>query len=164
MASVIYNISGRVIEDPQDKQKVLLKNYLEHVHNKFNKYAFCFFFCELLNILISISQVRLILCAQRAFLLVMKMYCTQPSPHKMEDNSNVLFLGVRHQCISELPVPRLRLPSLSALQVSTSQVVGGILFHFHSRLPPEERQMDTALNPMCEVFPKGQHLDAILAR
>ena len=63
MASVICYISGRVIEDPQDKQKVLLKNYLEHVHNKFNKYAFCFFFCELLNILISISQVRLILCA-----------------------------------------------------------------------------------------------------
>ena len=50
-------VSGRVIEDAEEKQAVLLKNYLEHVHNKFNKYAFCFFFCELLNICISISQV-----------------------------------------------------------------------------------------------------------
>ena len=49
---------GRVIEDTEEKQAVLLKNYLEHVHNKFNKYAFCFFFCELLNICISISQVK----------------------------------------------------------------------------------------------------------
>ena len=51
--------TARVIEDTEEKQAVLLKNYLEHVHNKFNKYAFCFFFCELLNICISISQVRL---------------------------------------------------------------------------------------------------------
>ena len=50
-------VAGRVIEDTEEKQAVLLKNYLEHVHNKFNKYAFCFFFCELLNICISISQV-----------------------------------------------------------------------------------------------------------
>ena len=49
--------AGRVIEDSEEKQAILLKNYLEHVHNKFNKYAFCFFFCELLNICISISQV-----------------------------------------------------------------------------------------------------------
>ena len=48
---------GRVIEDTEEKHTVLLKNYLEHVHNKFSKYAFCFFFCELLNICISISQV-----------------------------------------------------------------------------------------------------------
>ena len=53
----VFYVSGRVIEDAEEKQAVLLKNYLEHVHNKFNKYAFCFFFCELLNICISISQV-----------------------------------------------------------------------------------------------------------
>ena len=50
--------SARVIEDAEEKQAVLLKNYLDYVHNKFNKYAFCFFFCELLNICISISQVE----------------------------------------------------------------------------------------------------------
>ena len=54
----IFSLSGRVIEDSEEKQAILLKNYLEHVHNKFNKYAFCFFFCELLNICISISQVK----------------------------------------------------------------------------------------------------------
>ena len=54
-----FPLSGRVIEDSEEKQAILLKNYLEHVHNKFNKYAFCFFFCELLNICISISQVKL---------------------------------------------------------------------------------------------------------
>ena len=26
------------------------------------------------------------------------------------------------------------------------------------RLPAEERQLDTAHNPLCEVFPKGDHL------
>ena len=34
-------------------------HFCEHVHNKFNKYAYCFFLCELLNIFISISQVSL---------------------------------------------------------------------------------------------------------
>ena len=29
--------SGRVIEDANEKQNKLLDNYLEHVHNKFNK-------------------------------------------------------------------------------------------------------------------------------
>ena len=28
---------GRVIEDANEKQNKLLDNYLEHVHNKFNK-------------------------------------------------------------------------------------------------------------------------------
>merc|ERR1719427_1821169 len=101
MTFLVKGNQGRVIEDAQDKQKVLLNNYLEHVHNKFNKYAFCFFFCELLNILISISQVFV----TNAFL-------------------NYQFLDY------------------------------GYLVYQHYRLPPEERQMDTALNPMCEVFPK----------
>ena len=35
----------------------LMTNYCEHVHNKFNKYTLGFFFCELLNVIICISQV-----------------------------------------------------------------------------------------------------------
>jgi len=101
MNFLVKGHQGRVIEEPQEKQKVLLKNYLEHVHNKFNKYAFCFFFCELLNILISISQVFV----TNAFL-------------------NYQFLDY------------------------------GYLVYQHYRLPPEERQLPTSLNPMCEVFPK----------
>ena len=47
------------MENPAEKQSSLLRNYCEHVHNKFNKYAACFFFCELLNVTISVSQVSL---------------------------------------------------------------------------------------------------------
>ena len=36
----------------------LMTNYCEHVHNKFNKYTLGFFFCELLNVVICISQVN----------------------------------------------------------------------------------------------------------
>ena len=46
-----------VVENPSEKQTSLLRNYCEHIHNKFNKYAFCFFFCELLNVTITVSQV-----------------------------------------------------------------------------------------------------------
>jgi len=46
-----------VVEDHSDKQNSLLGHYHEHIHNKFNKYAFCFFLCELLNLLISVSLV-----------------------------------------------------------------------------------------------------------
>ena len=52
-----FLIPGRVVEDSDKKKHTLLLNYREHVHNKFNRYAFCFFFCELLNILILVTQV-----------------------------------------------------------------------------------------------------------
>jgi len=64
MNFLVKGTQGRVIEDANEKQNKLLDNYLEHVHNKFNKYAFCFFFCELLNILISVSQVNICSSAQ----------------------------------------------------------------------------------------------------
>ena len=49
--------SDMVVENTSEKQTSLLRNYCEHIHNKFNKYAFCFFFCELLNVTITVSQV-----------------------------------------------------------------------------------------------------------
>ena len=66
----------------------------------------------------------------------------------------VYFLVLCYECIPELPVPRLWLPSLPTLQVHNIWV--SLYNILHARLPPEERQLDTALNPMCEVFPKGQ--------
>ena len=57
MAFLVAGCTDRVVDNTADKQAALLRNYCEHIHNKFNKYAFCFFFCELLNICISISQV-----------------------------------------------------------------------------------------------------------
>jgi len=57
MAFLVTGCTDRVVENPSDKQSSLLRNYCEHVHNKFNKYAACFFFCELLNVTISVSQI-----------------------------------------------------------------------------------------------------------
>ena len=51
------NISGRVVNDHQEKLVKLLDLFVEHVHNKFNKYAFYFFLCELLNIVITVGMV-----------------------------------------------------------------------------------------------------------
>ena len=49
--------AGHVVEDADQKKQKLLVNYQEHVHNNFNKYAFCFFLCELVNIAILVIQV-----------------------------------------------------------------------------------------------------------
>jgi len=57
MSFLVKGCTDRVVEDHCEKQKSLLDHYHEHVHNKFNKYAFCFMFCELLNVLIAVSQV-----------------------------------------------------------------------------------------------------------
>jgi len=57
MAFLCEGCSGREVEDAPGKGKKLLKNYLEFVHNKFNAYTYIFFLCELLNILISVSQI-----------------------------------------------------------------------------------------------------------
>merc|ERR1712079_816790 len=47
----------RVVDNAAEKQEALMTNYCEYVHNKFNKYAIGFFFCELLNLVITISQI-----------------------------------------------------------------------------------------------------------
>ena len=50
--------AGRVVEEHSEKLIKLLDHYVEFVYNKFNKYAAYFFCCELLNIIILVSQVR----------------------------------------------------------------------------------------------------------
>ena len=92
-----------MVEEPERKKRQLLVNYQEHVHNKFNTYAFCFFFCELLNILILVTQVFV----TNAFL-------------------NYRYLDYGYQ-----------------------------VYRYYMQ-PPEERQRVDAINPMCEVFPKGK--------
>ena len=61
---IIFSISinlrsspDRVVDDHQEKLVKLLDLFVEHVHNKFNKYAFYFFLCELLNIVITVIMV-----------------------------------------------------------------------------------------------------------
>ena len=46
------------MDDHQQKLVKLLDLFVEQVHNKFNKYAFYFFLCELLNIIITVIMVR----------------------------------------------------------------------------------------------------------
>ena len=57
MHFLVSGCQGRTIEDSQEKQYKLLVHFEEHVHNKFNKYTFCFFFCELLNLSICALQI-----------------------------------------------------------------------------------------------------------
>ena len=60
----IYKINvqifaDRVVDNHQEKLVKLLDLFVEQVHNKFNKYAFYFFLCELLNIIITVIMVRM---------------------------------------------------------------------------------------------------------
>ena len=71
--------------------------FVEHVHNKFNKYALYFFLCELLNIAITVCMVSLT--------------C---SSHIDTD----CILDPSHSRISPLSILRLRLLHLPLLQVS----------------------------------------------
>jgi len=57
MEFLVTGCTGRVVERAGEKQRQLMTNYCEHVHNKFNKYTLGFFFCEFLNVIICISQI-----------------------------------------------------------------------------------------------------------
>ena len=57
MHFLVSGCQGRTIENSQEKQYKLLVHFEEHVHNKFNKYTFCLFFCELLNLSICALQI-----------------------------------------------------------------------------------------------------------
>jgi len=57
MHFLVNGCQGRTIENAEEKQYKLLDLFEEHVHNKFNKYTFCFFFCELLNLLFCACQI-----------------------------------------------------------------------------------------------------------
>ena len=46
-----------MVDDHEEKLTKLLNLYVELVHNKFNKYAFYFFFCEFLNIIVTVFMV-----------------------------------------------------------------------------------------------------------
>ena len=60
MSFLVTGCLDRVVDNAAEKQEALMTNYCEYVHNKFNKYAIGFFFCELLNLVITISQVILV--------------------------------------------------------------------------------------------------------
>ncbi|CAB4069994.1 inx [Lepeophtheirus salmonis] len=48
--------TGKLIEDMDQKTDALLSVFKDQLENKYNRYTFLFFFCEILNIIILISQ------------------------------------------------------------------------------------------------------------
>jgi len=57
MSFLVSGHTGREVKNHSDKLVKLLDHYMEHVHNKFNKYAYSFFLCELMNIIILGTQI-----------------------------------------------------------------------------------------------------------
>jgi hypothetical protein len=49
--------TGRFVDDTEEKIRKMLKHYQEHIHNKYNGYAFGFFCCELLNPCLSLISI-----------------------------------------------------------------------------------------------------------
>ena len=49
----ILGTTDRVVSDQDEKLSRTLKHFKEYIHNKFNRYAFGFFFCELLNLFLA---------------------------------------------------------------------------------------------------------------
>jgi len=116
--------TDRIVEDHQEKQKALLEHYHEHVHNKFSKYALGFFFCELLNSIISVSQI-----------FVTNMFL----------NYQFLDYGTKVYEYYRLPAEERSLPTTLNPMCEVFPKVA--VCHYQRSLP-------TTLNPMCEVFPK----------
>ena len=49
--------TGRVVDDAEEKMGRMLRQFQEHVHNKFNMYAFVFFGCEVANLVIALTAI-----------------------------------------------------------------------------------------------------------
>ncbi len=48
--------TDRIVEDPEEKMTKLIKTFKHNLQNKYNRYAFGFFGCEFLNVLVVIGQ------------------------------------------------------------------------------------------------------------
>ena len=49
--------TGKIIEETDEKMERLLKTFKDNLQNKYNRYAFIFFACEVLNFAVVISQI-----------------------------------------------------------------------------------------------------------
>jgi len=50
--------TDRIVEDAEEQLKRLLATFRHHLKNKYNSYALYFFFCEVLNFLVMVGQVK----------------------------------------------------------------------------------------------------------
>ena len=48
--------TDRIIEDQDEKLNTLLRTFKHNLHNKYNRYAFIFFVCEILNLIIIVGK------------------------------------------------------------------------------------------------------------
>lgn len=48
--------TGKIIEESDEKMDRLLKTFKDNLQNKYNRYAFIFFSCEVLNLIVVVSQ------------------------------------------------------------------------------------------------------------
>ncbi|XP_059095142.1 innexin inx2-like isoform X1 [Tigriopus californicus] len=101
MSYIVKGTTGRVVDDADEKMGRMLRQFQEHIHNKFNRYAFGFFACEFMNLVIA----------------VMSIYST----HKFLNGQFLTY---------------------------------GLLVYRYYSLPPEERELTSTYDPMCELFPK----------
>ena len=53
----LIGTTGRVVDDAEEKMGRMLRQFQEHVHNKFNMYAFVFFGCEVANLVIALTAI-----------------------------------------------------------------------------------------------------------
>jgi hypothetical protein len=60
MKFLVRNARGKIVEGAQEKRDQLIQTFKVHLHNKYTKYAFLFFLCELLNLFVVVFIVFLI--------------------------------------------------------------------------------------------------------
>ena len=49
--------TGKIIEETDEKMERLLKTFKDNLQNKYNRYAYIFFTCEVLNFTVVVSQI-----------------------------------------------------------------------------------------------------------
>lgn len=49
--------TGKIIEETDEKMDRLLKTFKDNLQNKYNRYAYIFFTCEVLNVTVVVSQI-----------------------------------------------------------------------------------------------------------
>ena len=100
----------RVVEGHQEKLVKLLDLFVEHVHNKFNKYAFYFFMCELLNVIITVFMVSI-----NIIIIIEYIFIFLDSLHPHVPPLPVFWLWIQHIQILQVSGPIIEIKPLRYL-------------------------------------------------
>ena len=58
MKHLAKDVTGKVVENASEKCEELINTFNKHLHNKYDRYFNCFIACEVLNVAILVSQVK----------------------------------------------------------------------------------------------------------